>query len=371
MADYHAQDSRYGDRRRRTNDRYGNSRRSEFSDRRGGEEYRDSRGQRDYHDNDRRYEDRPRRGGYHDDHNYRRQSDYYGRRRGAQRYSDETHYDRQINNSYSQDSGSRADGHNQRGRSSTRRRHAQRAGVGRRSEDFRTGPRRSNFREERTRNRQNEPQLPADLTSHDLDPSVLQDLRSLAKDNAETVGRHLIMAATLMQEDPNLALQHARAAKNRAGRVSVVRETCGIAAYHAGEWKEALSELRAARRISGGPGLLAVMADCERGMGHPEKAVELARSEESSLLDHESQVELAIVVAGARQDMGQYDAAVAAVQPYLNKKSTGLSASRLFYAHADALVAAGRIVEAREWFERAAAVDEDGFLDAEERLAEL
>ena len=217
-----------------------------------------------------------------------------------------------------------------------------------------------------------EPSLPQDITSRDLDPSILQDLRSLSKDNAEQVGRHMVMAATLMQDDPQLALQHARAAKERAGRVAVVRETCGIAAYHAGEWKEALAELRAARRMSGGPGLMAVMADCERGLGHPEKAIEIARSEELSRLDAASMVELAIVVAGARKDMGQFDAAVAELERQdLNPSRHGVSASRLFYAYADALAAAGRTAEARQWFEHAADADEDELLDAADRLHEL
>ena len=168
----------------------------------------------------------------------------------------------------------------------------------------RTGPQRPGFREERIVARQNEPSLPEDVQPDELDPSVRQDLKSLSKDNADQVARHMIMAATLMADDPKLALRHARAAKDRAGRVGVVRETNGVAAYHAGEWKEALAELRAARRISGGAGLLAVMADCERGLGRPEKAIELGRSDRVRLLDDESRTELAIVVAGARRDMG-------------------------------------------------------------------
>ena len=261
--------------------------------------------------------------------------------------------------------GQRGDGHRQR-------RHSQRAGSGRNEGQRRSGPSRPNFREERTAKRMKEPSLPQDITSRDLDPSILQDLRSLSKDNAEQVGRHMVMAATLMQDDPQLALQHARAAKERAGRVAVVRETCGIAAYHAGEWKEALAELRAARRMSGGPGLMAVMADCERGLGHPEKAIEIARSEELSRLDAASMVELAIVVAGARQDMGQFDAAVAELERQdLNPSRHGVSASRLFYAYADALAAAGRTAEARQWFEHAADADEDELLDAADRLHEL
>lgn len=194
----------------------------------------------------------------------------------------------------------------------------------------------------------------------------------LSKDNADTVAKHMIMAATLMADDPQLALRHARAAKDRAGRVAVARETNGIAAYHAGEWKEALSELRAARRMSGGPGLLAVMADCERGLGRPQKAIDLGRSEEAAQLDPDSRVELAIVVAGARLDMGQVESAIVTLQrenPDLG--STGRTAARLSYAYADALAAAGRTDEAKEWFRHADKIDEDGLLDAAERLAEL
>ena len=299
-----------------------------------------------------------------DDRNYRSRDDRYSR--SERRYSDGDAGGR------TQGSRNRRDRDGQRGDGHRQRRHSQRAGSGRNEGQRRSGPSRPNLREERTAKRMKEPSLPQDITSRDLDPSILQDLRSLSKDNAEQVGRHMVMAATLMQDDPQLALQHARAAKERAGRVAVVRETCGIAAYHAGEWKEALAELRAARRMSGGPGLMAVMADCERGLGHPEKAIEIARSEELSRLDAASMVELAIVVAGARQDMGQFDAAVAELERQdLNPSRHGVSASRLFYAYADALAAAGRTAEARQWFEHAADADEDELLDAADRLHEL
>ncbi|MDJ0112020.1 hypothetical protein QM646_36615, partial [Rhodococcus erythropolis] len=134
------------------------------------------------------------------------------------------------------------------------------------------------------RNRQqarpDEPDLPDNVEPTELDPAVRRDLLSLDKDNANTVARHLVMAGKLVDEDPELALLHARAARQRAGRIAVVREAAGITAYHAGEWAEALSELRAARRMAGGPGLIAVMADCERGLGRPERAIELGRSDE-------------------------------------------------------------------------------------------
>lgn len=217
-----------------------------------------------------------------------------------------------------------------------------------------------------------EPDLPQDVEISDLDPSVLQDLKVLSKDNAERVAKHMLMATDLLYDDPQLALRHARAAKNRAGRVGVVRETNGVVAYHAGEWKEALSELRAARRISGGPGLLAVMADAERGLGRPEKALELGRSPEARELDRDGQIELAIVLAGARHDLGQHDSAVAQLQrlnPSLN--SQGFAQARLSYAYADALLATGKKNEAKRWFEHAATIDVEGMTDAADRVAEL
>ena len=340
-------------------------------DRRRGRDY-DRRDRDDRRRDDRRDWDDDRRQSRNDRHsrddrgdrNYRSRDDRYSR--SERRYSDGDAGGR------TQGSRNRRDRDGQRGDGHRQRRHSQRAGSGRNEGQRRSGPSRPNFREERTAKRMKEPSLPQDITSRDLDPSILQDLRSLSKDNAEQVGRHMVMAATLMQDDPQLALQHARAAKERAGRGAVVRETCGIAAYHAGEWKEALAELRAARRMSGGPGLMAVMADCERGLGHPEKAIEIARSEELSRLDAASMVELAIVVAGARQDMGQFDAAVAELERQdLNPSRHGVSASRLFYAYADALAAAGRTAEARQWFEHAADADEDELLDAADRLHEL
>ncbi|MFG1797536.1 tetratricopeptide repeat protein [Nocardia sp. NPDC049149] len=220
--------------------------------------------------------------------------------------------------------------------------------------------------------RPEEPDLPDDVQAADLDPTVRRDLLSLDKTNAEAVARHLVMAVRLIDDDPRLALAHARAARQRAGRIAVVRETAGVTAYHAGEWAEALSELRTARRMSGGSGLLAVMADCERGLGRPERAIELGRSDEARALSGDEATELRIVVAGARMDLGEYDQAVVTLQTSdLDPARTGSAAARLFYAYADALVAAGRTDEGLTWFLNAASADLDGETDAEERADEL
>lgn len=241
-----------------------------------------------------------------------------------------------------------------------------------RRRDRHNGPQRSGYREERIAKRVNEPDIPADVSPKDLDPGIRQELRSLAKDNADKVAGHLVMVATLMDSDPERALAHARAAKDRGGRVPIARETLGIAAYHAGQWKEALTELRAARRMAGGPGMLAVMADCERGLGNPAKAVELGRSPESVELDPEGRAELAIVVAGAHHDLGDSDSAVVTLQSEVEAADLPpVTALRVAYAFADALRAVGDVPGAREWFQRAAEMDTERVLDTEERLREL
>lgn len=257
-------------------------------------------------------------------------------------------------------------------RSGSRGRFEEEETQSRNSKHFRSAPRRQGYREERMERKENDPDLPEDLDVADLDPLVWQDLRVLSKGNAEAVGKHLLMAADLIDDSPELALAHARAAKGRAGRVAVAREINGVAAYRNGEWKEALSELRAARRIGGGPGLMALMADCERGLGRPQKAIELSRSEEARQLDQEARIELSIVIAGARQDMDQHDSAVLTLERVNpESKGSGMSAVRLAYAYANALALAGRTEEAKEWFTHTVEMDGEELTDAAERLTEL
>ena len=76
-------------------------------------------------------------------------------------------------------------------------------------------------------------------------------LKSLPEKLAARVARHLVAAARLMDTDPETAYKHTLAARARAARVAIVREASGEAAYAAGQFKEALTEFKAARRMSG------------------------------------------------------------------------------------------------------------------------
>jgi tetratricopeptide (TPR) repeat protein len=161
-------------------------------------------------------------------------------------------------------------------------------------------------------------------------------------------------------------------ARELAARVGVVREVTGLAAYRAGKWAEALAELRAARRLTGRESFLPVMADAERAMGRLDRALDLVHSAGVGKLTRAGQIELLIVESGIRRDQGRPDAAVIVLQvPELTDGKVRAWSAPLYYAYADALLAAGRPDEAREWFEQAAAADPDGETDAADRVHEL
>jgi tetratricopeptide (TPR) repeat protein len=181
-----------------------------------------------------------------------------------------------------------------------------------------------------------------------------------------------VAAGQIIDEDSELALQHAIAARRLASRIAVVREAVGLAAYAAGDWTTAIAELRTYHRMTGRQTHLAEIADSERALGRPERAIDLYRGADMEALDKSGAIELLIVAAGARGDLGQHDAAVAMLQVReLTADEDADWAARLRYAYADALLAADRREEAREWFSRAAAVDDEQLTDATERLLEL
>ncbi|HEX6249561.1 MAG TPA: tetratricopeptide repeat protein [Nocardioidaceae bacterium] len=231
-------------------------------------------------------------------------------------------------------------------------------------------------RDERSRSqeqaRYDGPPLDESITGSELDRSVRQQLRGLPEKLAARVARHLVAAGQLIDTDPETAYQHTLAARARAARVAVVREACGEAAYAAGKYADALSELRAAKRMNGAIDYLPVMADCERALGRPEKALALAKNPSVANLSPDLLAEMTIVEAGARRDMGDLDAAVRTLENApLRSRSRAGWVVRLRYAYADTLLAAGRRDEAIQWFHRTVGIDGEGITDAGERIAEL
>lgn len=216
------------------------------------------------------------------------------------------------------------------------------------------------------------PPIPDDVSAKDLDKHARQELSGLPDKLADKVARHLVMAGTLLHTDPDTAHQHALAARARAMRVGLVREATGETAYALGNWAEALAEFRAARRMTGRHIYAPMMADAERALGRPEKALEYDNPTTRAHLDEPGNTELSIVIAGARRDLGHLDAALHILQTEpLHTKNRADWVTRLRYAYADTLLATGNTQEAITWFHRAAGTDTHHTTDAHERLQQL
>ncbi len=150
-----------------------------------------------------------------------------------------------------------------------------------------------------------------------------------------------------------------------------VREAAGIAAYLDGDYSEAIAELRTVRRMTGSDEYVPMLADCERGLGRPRRALELLKEVDQRNVDPATRVELTLVAAGARADLGQVDAALVLLQmPELTRLPKGTPRARLQYAYADLLLQAGRVDESLDWMRRAAESDVEGATDAAERVEE-
>jgi len=212
-----------------------------------------------------------------------------------------------------------------------------------------------------------DPIIPEGITGEELDKVTRGDLLTLSAENAKIVSQHLACVNAYADSEPELAHEHAQAAVRHAGRVAVVRETAGYAAYRVGKYEIAIKDLKAAFRINGDVSIWPVLADCERGLGKPRKALELAGAPEAKKLQKEQAIELRIVAAGARRDLGEFEAAVVTLQTNDLNTENDSWAVRLRYAYADALDAAGRKDEARKWFAKCAAIDVDEVTDASER----
>ncbi len=216
------------------------------------------------------------------------------------------------------------------------------------------------------------PDLDPEITGKELDHNIAQQLRGLPEKLANRVARHLVAAGLLLEDDPETAYAHTQAARARAARIAVVREACGEAAYAAGHYNDALTELKAAKRLNGAQDYLPVMADCERALGRPDRALTLARNPAVANLEPHLKAEMTIVEAGARRDQGELDAALRTLENApLRNKTHATWVVRLRYAYADTLHAAGRTPEALEWFHRTIAIDNDHTTNAEQRIHEL
>ena len=204
------------------------------------------------------------------------------------------------------------------------------------------------------RNRVPEPELPEDVSAKDLDSAARMGLRALSRLNAENIARHLVMTQRLLETDPEVAYAHARYAASHAGRIAIVREAAGIAAYVAGLYSEALRELRAARRLSGMDTMYRAMeVDCERALGRPDAALRSAQNALQLDLEDDERAELAIVVTGIYHDQGNDELALITIEDAIRKAPKDTETlRRLHSVRADRLEDLGRVREAEAIRER-------------------
>lgn len=222
------------------------------------------------------------------------------------------------------------------------------------------------------RPRADEPSYPDDLDLRELPRAVRAELRGLPEHLATVVGSHLLMAGRLIEDEPERAYAHADAARRRAARLPVVRQMAGEAAYAAGEYAAALNEFRAVRRMTGTDELLALAADCERGLNRPQAALELVREGLGASPSAELFAELKLVQAGARADLGQTDEALRILSAELERpEESATTRARLAYAYADLVEQQGDEAAALEWFSVAARLDPEGETDAADRVEQL
>lgn len=164
-----------------------------------------------------------------------------------------------------------------------------------------------------TDRRPDEPKMPKGMEWSMLSKDERERLRGLSKEHAENIGLHILAAFALEESDPELALEHAKWVARQASRIDFARETLAFVAYRQGDYKLSLREFRTAYRMNGFLDYLPFIADCERGVGEPKKAVELALSDEGKQLHGAPKVEMFLVYAGALGDLEMWDKAIEVV----------------------------------------------------------
>ena len=325
--------------RRRDGERYGERSNSRYGDRReGGRNWHEGErheGGRNWRDGDRRRDGERREG------RSWRDGD---RRRDGERREDRPRREGDRRDERPRRDGERSDFRRGEGRGGSRN--------GRFDRDRLRGERRNSRPPQR--NRVPEPELPEDVSAKDLESPARMALRALSRLNAENIARHLVMTQRLLDTDPEVAYAHARYAASHAGRIAIVREAAGIAAYVAGLYSEALRELRAARRLSGMDTMYRAMeVDCERALGRPDAALRSAQNALQLDLEDDERAELAIVVTGIYHDQGNDELALITIEDAIRKapKDTEIL-RRLHSVRADRLEDLGRVREAEAIRER-------------------
>jgi len=222
------------------------------------------------------------------------------------------------------------------------------------------------------------PDIPADVDV-DLPGRVRKEIDRLVSDRSRATDvKACLSLGTVASEDEDhaTAALYLQWAKHLAPRSAVVREALGIALYRSGDFRAALAELQAYRRMSGTTDQNHLIADCIRSEARDlERAVvvgmELVEDERAEI---ERRVEAAIVVAAVHLAAGRNSRARAVLDLLLtgpvSRSVPPPSAVRLLWVAADVAEAENSPVRAISALERLLALD-TSYPDAAERLAGL
>ena len=212
------------------------------------------------------------------------------------------------------------------------------------------------------------PTLPADVRRE-----LKQHVRG--KELADEVGLCLMLAGDAIDADePDEALPYVAWAKEVAPRAPAIREALAVAHYLRGDYRAALNELRAYRRLSGTNDQDHLLADCMRAAGHtPTEVGQVAQAMLDSDAPADRRLEALLVWAGAVADAGD----LAAGRAVLRRADRALvdaagddARDRLTYVAGDLAERAGDTDGARRAFQRLVERAEDPY-DAADRLAAL
>jgi tetratricopeptide (TPR) repeat protein len=222
------------------------------------------------------------------------------------------------------------------------------------------------------------PDIPADADV-DLPGRVRKEIDRLISDRSRAKDVKACLAlgtAASEDEDHATASLYLLWAKHLAPRSAVVREALGIALYRADDFRAALAELQAYRRLSGTTDQNHLIADCIRSEGRDvERAVvigmELVEDERAEI---ERRAEAAIVVAAVHLADGRTTRARTVLDLFLSgpvaRSVPAPSAVRLLWVAADVAEAEGATPKAIAALERLISLDA-AYPDAAERLERL
>lgn len=221
-----------------------------------------------------------------------------------------------------------------------------------------------------------EPELAADAPV-DLPKGIRRDVERATSD-ADTAHRLLQHATTALaaldDREGATAIPHLEYLKARLPRHGFIREALGVALYLAEDYRGAMSELQAYRRLTGAVDQNHLVADSIRALGEgehriPELIEEMEAAEEPApdAARYEGRIVWASWLAGS----GDVGAGRAVLAPLLEEEPDEAAIEehhlRLWYVAGDLAERGGDEAAARRWFGRVSA-NAEGFFDTEERL---